>query len=231
MLEVAYWIGRTPGVTPGAQEEAGFQLSQYRDPDNTHQINGVTRRDNWVVFHLHFDPSDNRRLFRRVTVSDGTEQIQIGTFSMRMFHGQTADMRYGGNNRRVANRATGSGGENTRSPAYTCPPRTVWYMGELTGAFPAWNPSDPGTRYEMMLRWFAAHLRVQHVLDDGGLNRAWTADNWRNNNFANNQRPQPRSTDSNGAPYRDSQVWDQTMNDGRGGYNTNPNIPQFPDGA
>ena len=225
LLEVAYWIGRTPGVVPGEQEEQGYQLHTFRDPENEQQVNGRTVRDNWVMFHLHFDPADPH-LFRHVTIA-GTEEVQISTFSVRMYHGQTSDMYWGGNNRRVANRDTGAGGVNTRSATYTCPRNTRWYLGD-TGEVPAWTDNDPPAGYDAALRWFARHLQAAHVLDYEGLNYAWNVDSWVTNNYDTNHVPTPRSRNPRGAAYRDSWVWDQNRNFGQGDYDMDPNIPENP---
>lgn len=50
-LELAYWIGENPGVTPTQLEETGYNLDQYRDLT-------TPNTDRWVMFHLHFDVAD-----------------------------------------------------------------------------------------------------------------------------------------------------------------------------
>jgi hypothetical protein len=59
MLELAYWIGPTPGVWD-QNIDRQFNLGQYRD----RRAWGRTRpnmRDRWVVLHFHFD--ERRQVF------------------------------------------------------------------------------------------------------------------------------------------------------------------------
>jgi hypothetical protein len=48
-LELAYWIGPNPGVTPTLTEETNLNLRRYR----TQQTG--TQQDRWVMMHFHFD--------------------------------------------------------------------------------------------------------------------------------------------------------------------------------
>ncbi|KAL0258443.1 hypothetical protein SLS55_005936 [Diplodia seriata] len=110
-LEVAYWIGPTPGVQPTEDEESSLRLDAYRD--STH-----TDTDRWVVFHFHFNWDQD--LLRNI---DG--RTYIGTSTIRMFHGQWAE--YENQGYRVHNRARH--GMNSRS-AFDCPDSTShWYIG------------------------------------------------------------------------------------------------------
>lgn len=73
-LEVAYWIGRTPGSENGANE---FR-SMYRD--RTH-VNAV---DRWVMFHFHI-PLDSNTFW---TEQHGVNDFYLGVSSFGMYHSQ-----------------------------------------------------------------------------------------------------------------------------------------------
>jgi hypothetical protein len=49
-LELAYWIGPSPGVAPTAADERRMNLNRYRDSN-------TAGTDRWVIFHIHFDPT------------------------------------------------------------------------------------------------------------------------------------------------------------------------------
>jgi hypothetical protein len=48
MLEVAYWIGDVPG-----QDDPNPRFNMYRDTRR-----GNNQPDRWVVFHFHFDETE-----------------------------------------------------------------------------------------------------------------------------------------------------------------------------
>lgn len=60
MLELAYWIGQTPG-TWTFREERDLRLWRYRQNQGLGSELPQSLRDRWVVFHLHFDSS--RQIF------------------------------------------------------------------------------------------------------------------------------------------------------------------------
>ncbi|KAF2446283.1 hypothetical protein P171DRAFT_512093 [Karstenula rhodostoma CBS 690.94] len=55
-LELAYWIGQTPGQIPSPAEESNLRLAELRDPRNT--LNNPHILDRWVILHLHLDESN-----------------------------------------------------------------------------------------------------------------------------------------------------------------------------
>ena len=52
-LELAYWIGPTPGETPNPQQTTRMNLNSYRDT-----ANGQHGEDRWIMMHIHFDPNN-----------------------------------------------------------------------------------------------------------------------------------------------------------------------------
>ncbi|KAF3491741.1 chitinase [Arthroderma uncinatum] len=119
-LELAYWIGRTPGVP-----DPNTELNIYRDTE-------AAVGDRWVVFHLHIDPVSE--VLRNVG-----GRTYIGTPHITVFHAQ--HYRGNGPGWRVDGRRMGY--ENTRD-GFNCPQEgvdsAVWYIGVthdttgLTGA-------------------------------------------------------------------------------------------------
>lgn len=69
-LEVAYWIGPTPGVQPTRAEEDRLRLNQYRGVGSERRL-----PDQWVVMHFHFDMTD-RGLFIQ---NPNSRQVKILT--------------------------------------------------------------------------------------------------------------------------------------------------------
>lgn len=74
MIELAYWIGPTPGQWDEEIEER-HHLEWYRDRREE-------TRARWVVLHLHFDesPANMQYLFRDATIG-GTQRTIVGIVS------------------------------------------------------------------------------------------------------------------------------------------------------
>ncbi|KAK2763376.1 glycosylhydrolase family 18-9 [Colletotrichum kahawae] len=106
MLELAYWIGRTPGVAGGNDI--------YRDPD---MANGGPQ-DRWVVFHMHIDvDTDWLR-----TINGRTH---VGIRSIQVFHGYESNV-HNGNAWRVDNT---DGNRNSRDGFRCREEGALWFPG------------------------------------------------------------------------------------------------------
>ncbi|KNG80015.1 hypothetical protein ANOM_011812 [Aspergillus nomiae NRRL 13137] len=79
VLEIAFWIGSTPGVTPTDEIR-----NRYRDRSHTH------RTDRWIVFHLHIQLIE--RTFPGVTILDVYHSQTITRPSV-VTRGRRADFR------------------------------------------------------------------------------------------------------------------------------------------
>ena len=140
ILELAFWIGPTPGVTPSNQLR-----SQYVDTSHT------AATDRWIIFHLHFAIDDNVFFIRQGRVNRANQPTEWypGVTTIDVYHSQTA-MRpgvvtHGG--RRADQRAefryseTWRGGRantgtmqnyNARTHVLQCPIQGIqqrWYIG------------------------------------------------------------------------------------------------------
>lgn len=69
-LELAYWVGATPGVAPTQVEETANRLDRYRD-------SATPNTDRWVMFHLHFDVADPNMWLQDRTTGEITYCIGI----------------------------------------------------------------------------------------------------------------------------------------------------------
>ncbi|KAE8361527.1 glycoside hydrolase [Aspergillus caelatus] len=140
ILELAFWIGPTPGVTPSNQLR-----SQYVDTSHT------AATDRWIIFHLHFDIDDNVFFIRRGRANRANQPTEWypGVTTIDVYHSQTATrpgvVTHGG--RRADQRAefrysiTWRGGRentgtmqdyNARTHVMQCPIRDIqqrWYIG------------------------------------------------------------------------------------------------------
>ncbi|KAL0940480.1 glycosylhydrolase family 18-9 [Colletotrichum truncatum] len=106
MLELAYWIGRTPGVAGGND--------MYRDP---YMANGGPE-DRWVVFHMHID--EGTQWLRTIN-----GRTHVGVRSVQVFHGYESNVR-GDTAWRVEN----TDGERNSRDGFTCEEDdAVWYPG------------------------------------------------------------------------------------------------------
>ncbi|KAI8931692.1 hypothetical protein NX059_011339 [Plenodomus lindquistii] len=86
MLELAYWIGPTPGVW-NPQLDTIYQLWRYRDL-RTIGRRDPFRRDRWVVFHLHFDSTH--------VFFNHSHHTYTAIDSITVFHGNEARPAAGG---------------------------------------------------------------------------------------------------------------------------------------
>jgi hypothetical protein len=116
MLELAYWIGPTPGV-----ENHDAQLDRYRDA--TQPPDRAPVRDRYVIFHLHLDRASE--MLR--TIGGRT---YMGIPHITLFHGQETELEPDGG-WRVDNRD--AAGVNARA-GFDCPYHgdgtgTIWYIG------------------------------------------------------------------------------------------------------
>ncbi|SPJ72734.1 uncharacterized protein FTOL_02463 [Fusarium torulosum] len=91
ILEVAYWIGRTPGSENGANEFRNL----YRDRNH---VNAV---DRWVMFHFHIPLSPNTFW----TEQHGVNDYYLGVSSFGMYHSQGLHRGYPTMRPRADNRA------------------------------------------------------------------------------------------------------------------------------
>ncbi|KAJ5663807.1 glycoside hydrolase family 18 protein [Penicillium longicatenatum] len=125
ILELAFWIGPTPGTAPTAAN-----LATYGDSDDT------VNPDLWVVFHLHIPRDDNT--FRDLTRAQ--RNFYPGVRAMGVYHSQT--LHYMGNNADPRaeyefsnNYAEGAynGGNmenyNNRAQTLRCRDNSRWYIG------------------------------------------------------------------------------------------------------
>lgn len=125
ILELAFWIGPTPGTAP-----TRANLDTYGDSDDT------VNPDLWVIFHLHI-PRD-RNTFRDLTQTQ--RNFYPGVRAMGVYHSQS--LHYMGNN--ADPRAEyefssnyAEGGYNTgnmenyndRAQTLRCRDNSRWYIG------------------------------------------------------------------------------------------------------
>jgi len=124
MLELAYWIGDTPGVPTGAE------LDRFRDSSE-----GNAER--FVVFHFHINEETNW-----LAHVDG--RTRIGVQSVQVFHGYDSDGRED-----VAWRV-----DNTASTrdGFACPEDELWYIGAAT-TLPTNQIAEDATFFERLQRW------------------------------------------------------------------------------
>ncbi|KAM5437742.1 putative chitinase [Microsporum ferrugineum] len=112
-LELAYWIGRTPGV-----QDSNSELNRYRDLERA-------LGDDWVIFHLHMDPESE--ILRNVG-----GRTYIGITYITVFHSQD----YRGHERGWRVQVTQTGYENERD-GFDCPQdeySSAWYIGTVHDA-------------------------------------------------------------------------------------------------
>ena len=76
-LELAFWIGPTPGVTPSEQLR-----SQYVDTSHT------AATDRWIIFHLHFQ-IDDQVFYTGTSNSNRPTQWHPGVTTIDVYHSQT----------------------------------------------------------------------------------------------------------------------------------------------
>ncbi|KAK1622587.1 hypothetical protein BDP81DRAFT_485358 [Colletotrichum phormii] len=105
MLELAYWIGRTPGVPEGSD------FDRFRD-EWEHE------EERWVVFHFHVNQDIDW-----VAHVDG--RTRVGVQALRVFHGyESNEVPGSGQAWRVDN--TGS---NSERDGFSCPDDQLWWVG------------------------------------------------------------------------------------------------------
>jgi chitinase len=75
ILEVAYWIGPSPGV----EDPANSYRNQYRDRSH------VNAADRWVIIHFHIPLGDNTFW----TEPNGVNDYYLGVSSFGMYHSQS----------------------------------------------------------------------------------------------------------------------------------------------
>ncbi|KAM0467219.1 hypothetical protein ACHAP7_012162 [Fusarium lateritium] len=157
MLELAYWIGREPGV-----EDDNPDLDDYRDTrDQTRQS------DRWIVIHLHVDPRTNwlQRL-------DG--QTYMGITGMSVFHGQEAVVE------ERTWRADGRGTTATARNGWYCRQAegSLWFVGApIPNMPPPGDDDDSGSegdqsdpeRFYRSIQSFGASLYTQGYVAAPGL--------------------------------------------------------------
>jgi chitinase len=145
ILEVAYWIGPTPGVAPTAANLATYG-------DNSHTV----ATDRWVVFHLHIG------LDADTFYQGGNNQFNFypGVTFMSVYHSQTlhpgtsnqaprAEYIFSNSYSQRTNTGTMTN-YNTRSQALDCNQQgtpTRWYIGRdnanaVAGLRTTGRPSD-----------------------------------------------------------------------------------------
>ncbi|WQF88124.1 hypothetical protein CDEST_13138 [Colletotrichum destructivum] len=124
MLELAYWIGDTPGVATGAE------LDRFWD-------NSEGNAERVVVFHFHVNENTNW-----VAHVDG--RTRVGIQSVQLFHGYDADAQPG-QAWRVKNTASTRDG-------FGCPDEELWYVGTGTTQPSNQLPADQ-TFFERFQRW------------------------------------------------------------------------------
>ncbi|KAE8315354.1 hypothetical protein BDV41DRAFT_586825 [Aspergillus transmontanensis] len=76
-LELAFWIGPTPGVTPSKQLR-----SQYVDTSHT------AATDRWIIFHLHFQ-IDDQVFYTGTSNSNRPTQWHPGVTTIDVYHSHT----------------------------------------------------------------------------------------------------------------------------------------------
>ena len=210
LLEIAYWIGPSPGVTPTAAQETSMNLNQYRD-----RSRGRTGTDRWVVFHIHFHPGPH-------LLDDWDETTYIGTNSIRMYHGQTASVTRGAI--RVDNRDTdarsGHTPINSRSGLVTCPDNTPWYIG-----MPTVVPSLPNVeqQFQIELQDWGRSLWENNYVNSNSLSYIFNVNAWNRYGEIDLDAGQPSLslTSPNAAVAQYNWRW----NPQTGQYETNPYVP------
>lgn len=206
-LEIAYWIGPTPGVAPTAAEETNLRLNIYRDTTR-----GRTGRDRWVVFHIHFVPGPN-------LLADFEGRTFIGTPSIRMYHGQTASVTRGAI--RVDNRDTGTTiAINSRSPLVNCPQGSLWYIGMPT-VVP--QTSDASEAFAIEIQQWGHSLWDNHYVDSLSLQYIFNVQHWTQSNEIDLNRGYPALTLTNANANVASYNW--RWNPATNQYETGPNVP------
>ncbi|KAK1532412.1 glycosylhydrolase family 18-9 [Colletotrichum costaricense] len=124
MLELAYWIGDTPGVPTGSE------LNRFRD-------NSEGNEERFVVFHFHVNERTNW-----IAHVDG--RTRVGIQSVQVFHGYDTDAQPG-QAWRVENTASTRDG-------FGCPDEELWYVGAETDLPSDQLPADQ-TFFERFQRW------------------------------------------------------------------------------
>lgn len=147
MLELAYWIGRTPG---SADNDPA--LNRYRDLSRSQTANPT---DRWVVFHLHM--LEDSEMLRSIQ-----GRTYMGVNRITMFHGQ--NVRWQGGAWRVDNRDFG--GLNARDGFDCAEEEELWYVGS-----PRSNSALQGNelRFFNTLQTWAVNLYNNGYVGDAAL--------------------------------------------------------------
>ncbi|KAK2035450.1 hypothetical protein LX32DRAFT_647515 [Colletotrichum zoysiae] len=130
MLELAYWIGRTPGVAGGNDV--------YRDP---YMANGGPP-DRWVVFHMHIDEAT--QWLRTIN-----GRTHVGVRSVQVFHGYESNTR-GAEAWRVEN----TDGDRNSRDGFTCEEDdAVWYPGAAVELPTGTGTESDNVFFDRFQRW------------------------------------------------------------------------------
>ncbi|UZP46437.1 hypothetical protein NXS19_014249 [Fusarium pseudograminearum] len=185
ILEVAYWIGPSPGV----EDPANSYRIRYRD--QTH-VNAV---DRWVVFHLHIPLNANTFWTER----NGVNNYYLGVSSFGMYHSQgvrrpgpsggyrgpidyRAEWRYSTSYDRTGTLNTGAFVNynerrepfNCRLPASGPAPGPVFYLGrDYTAQIQDLETIGRHADLARLINQFGMQLHQQGVFRSANLARIW----------------------------------------------------------
>ncbi|KAJ6096607.1 Glycoside hydrolase superfamily [Penicillium sp. IBT 16267x] len=169
ILELAFWLGRTPGVAPNAGN-----LTAYGDSDDTVQT------DRWIIMHLHI-PRD-RNTFAPTTTGAGG--LGLGVRAMGLYHSQTlhrirnqaprAEWRFSQNYAGGADNTGALQNYNARTQALRCRSNARWYAGiDSTVNLQRAQTSGLPVEYAEAVNAFGLWLVTQGILSNTMLGRIW----------------------------------------------------------
>lgn len=145
-LELAYWIGRSPGTA------SGTAMNRYRD--------GTTAgTERWVVFHFHMN-------VETAWVARVGGRTRVGVQAVRVFHGTESNERAG-----QAWRVDGTG-DGAYRDGFRCPEDALWYVGAET-TLPG-NQDDRDAEFFNLFQRWGRRLFDEGYLATRGLNLIFT---------------------------------------------------------
>ena len=157
ILEVAFWIGPTPGTAPTPE-----MLLAFGDAGDTY------RSDLWVVFHLHMPRNSNT--FTSDVTANGV--LSPGVSTVNIYHSQTlhslgrqnprAEFRFSSTYAATVN--TGSlQNYNDRAYALRCPANQPWRIGVPSARLQPAENGGLSVEYAQQLQDFVSGS--QHSID------------------------------------------------------------------
>ncbi|KAL7892931.1 hypothetical protein HDV64DRAFT_272901 [Trichoderma sp. TUCIM 5745] len=176
ILELAFWIGNTPGVAPTPEHRDRFR-------DRSHNINMPGHRDRWIVFHFHI-PLDSNTLLNQLP------GMHLGVSHAGVYHSQAiyrdySDMDWRADYRFSPSYAHGlyNGGTrmnyNIREQILSCPtggsnPPQRWYPGfDYSDNINQLRGISRNVDYATLLNEFGLFLNRLGVFEEANLAYIW----------------------------------------------------------